>query len=535
MNITLFDKIIKVALVHEGTGAKDPVYSIILDATKGGIKPKIHFSYNAVPGQVVYKVVLRVTNLMLPADVYMDELSTMYITAGYKDGESITIVSPIFLSYVESPGPDSVTVFEGVASGSISTISPVYQTTRIKIELKGDKFIVKDFIESVISQIGETKDSIQASIISEDDPFFTSEISIKKIDKTFNSVNEVLIWVHQILTAHGNTFDPPVPVYTILNNGVFKCTTPRSTKSTIKIKEVIPVIDYVESVSFMAQVLHLSAPWIPSLIPGGHFRMSPNFFKVQGLANSFRDLLNEGNENTYQVINMSIDFSTEGENNMTIMAVQISDSQKDVEELKQHSESLSSIKEVDNVKMIVVEGTTKETPQPLKDNTGLDIWSSSNQLLSSGGITFSINDEEYKKHWRTFSDLAEQVYKDFEWKKPEKYEKRDWGIPGHKFITGAYLWPLIVVGTYAQHKANEGPNNIYQEIKPDGTFRLLLEYNLFAPTINSPDDLYNNPIYKNIFDYFAKRAQELCNNGDTTWKNYAQVFGKIVEALEVGK
>lgn len=102
-----FNRIIDITLVGDG------VPNMILTPISGR-KPEISLSALLLASDFAGQFEVRYTNLY--ASVNLSEYSEVIIRAGYRNGTSICIQGSINIAYTENPGPDRVTVIQGVAS-----------------------------------------------------------------------------------------------------------------------------------------------------------------------------------------------------------------------------------------------------------------------------------------------------------------------------------------------------------------------------------------------------------------------------------
>lgn len=302
-----------------------------------GLKPHISLSFKLLPGQLVYHVILKVTNLELPFDVR--ECASMRIKAGYRSSNLTQSFSMgVFASYIESPGPDDVTTFEGVIVDSLDSF---FSTRKVQIELNNTSTVgeLLDALERYLpgprtfSQSSlSTKTGVVSSgikILREIEPeILKLKVSLGNHTGSFNSGYQALSWaIGLIQDAAKNqvTSDgKPVQIFaSVFDTRVLVMDTAhKSAESQYTVNVGVPVIDNIKRATFVGPQLNLIAPWYPPLIPGNIFQMAPNFFNGHQLNNNFDVSTWKPEENTYRVITMEVNFDTvTNQNEMIIVAL----------------------------------------------------------------------------------------------------------------------------------------------------------------------------------------------------------------------
>lgn len=294
--------------------------TLVINCTDYGIKPDIALSINVLPGQNCYGAVLKIRNFNLDA-VDIRSWERMVITAGYRTGKVNQYTCPIFTSYIESPNPDGVTVFEGITVG---TADDVLYNQELELHFVQEWMTLKEFIEEVAHAVSP---NIKVNNCIDDD-IVLQEIHISKQIVYAQNGMAVISWLQSTATKfieelsirresgervsafiqfHDNTLD------VIALNG------PNKHDDII---EGVVNLDMVTGATFNGTALTVEAPWNPDMQPGGLFCMPPQFINGSKLPNVLptTDYMND--ENLYRVLTMAISFaSVEAANKMTLLAI----------------------------------------------------------------------------------------------------------------------------------------------------------------------------------------------------------------------
>lgn len=292
-----------------------PAQVLELNCTDHGLKPDISLSINLLPGQNCYGATLKIKNFNLDA-IDIRNWDKMVITAGYRTGSKVIYNCPIFSSYMESPNPDGVTVFEGLTVG-------------IAEDVLTDRYIIIDFVQEEITLerlIRDVAKGISAGVTVEialGDEYAKEQLIVTKQKVYAQNGMAVLNWLQEFVSsvvyeASGGT----TTVLTQLIDGKLSVIAINGKNKSPSIYDNIVNLNMVTGATFTGTALTVVAPWNPSLKPGDLFFMPPQFINGAKLPNniSLSDYRNE--ENLYRAITMSVEFATtDSTNKMSILAV----------------------------------------------------------------------------------------------------------------------------------------------------------------------------------------------------------------------
>ncbi len=281
-----------------------------------GVKPNISLDVNLIPGQNCYAAVLRITNFNLNP-IEIRTWNRMRITAGYLNGNKIILDCPIFTSYIETPNPDGVTVFEGVTIGAVENVMVDKYTI---IEFIQESMSLPELIKSISRGIaGNLKLNVALGQYEKADKY---TINITKQKVYAQNGAAVLNWLQNTLSDYiRNASNQQDDVFVQLHDGILDVIL-LSGETLIKDIDSAIDLDMITSASFSGPSLNIIAPWNPQLIPGKLFYMPPYYFNGHELPNSMPTDTFHTLKNLYRVITMSISFSTsENINKMTVLAL----------------------------------------------------------------------------------------------------------------------------------------------------------------------------------------------------------------------
>lgn len=304
---------------------KSIVKSLYITCPEHGKKPEIYFEWKRVPEEICYQCSLKITNLYLNVEVA--RVHEITITAGYSSDlgtHKCTFNGSVFNSYTPSPGPDGYTVFDMlVAKADANLFSRMYTFTLYNNE---SKHTVREVLDKVCQKmIGTTFVSRLSSQLL-DDTF--SEESMDITGKTgYALLNEIQIILNNKVSSHGHfvktmLFDKSIIFAEFDKEG--KC----SVQEDVKASRDVTILRLISSADWNAGTLSITAPWVPEIAPGSLFKCYPQYF--QGSAALPNEVaiqqLQRDSQDTYYVITQTVKFSTTEENEMTIMAVPLSNS-----------------------------------------------------------------------------------------------------------------------------------------------------------------------------------------------------------------
>lgn len=292
-----------------------PAQVLEIKNTPNGMKPDISLSINLLPNQNCYGATVRIKNFNLdPIDVR--EWDKMVITAGYRTGPKVIYNCPIFSSYLESPNPDGVLVFEGLTVGSAED---VLTDKYLVIEFRQEEITLERLIKDVAKGIS---DSIEVDLALGE--IYTGQMLKVTKQRVFaQNGMAVLNWLQTFVSEYvAKMTDNETTVLTQLIDNKLSVIAVNGDNRTPKILENVVNLDMVSGATFMGTALTVTAPWNPALRPGDLFYMPPQFINGSKLPNSISVSDYRNRENLYRALTMSVEFATvDTQNKMTILAV----------------------------------------------------------------------------------------------------------------------------------------------------------------------------------------------------------------------
>lgn len=371
-----------------------------------GMKPDIAFTVNLLPGQNCYKMTLKIRNLNTDL-VDIRDWKKMVITAGYK-GIVTQFTCPIFSSYVESPNPDGITVFEGLTIGNVDT---VLYPSRIEVHFDSESFTVGRLLYKCVPLIGPG-----VTLASTVPPEIWG-IKVSTVPRTYYAENglALLNWlqttVTQIVynaTRQTESNKEGTSILLSLYNNVVYVQTVNGPTQLPEFTDNIVNLDMISSAVFNGSALTVEAMWDPRLKPGDLFYMPPEFLNGSKLPNTISRADYRNPHNLYRALTMSIQFATvQNTNRMTILAVpaqyanQIitSDTLDLTSDRMERMWNESEGQRQDNKAEVHIGelNTGKESSQAATEKpvTGLDTFDKSSQVDTLWGAIQSIEHRDY--------------------------------------------------------------------------------------------------------------------------------------------
>ena len=283
--------------------------------TDSGLKPDITLSINLLPNQNCYGATVRIKNFNLdPIDIR--DWDKMVITAGYRTGTKVVYNCPIFSSYLESPNPDGVLVFEGLTVGSAED---VLTDKYLVIEFRQEEITLERLIKDVAKGIS---DSIDVEIALGE--IYTSQVLKVTKQRVFaQNGMAVLNWLQTFVSEYvAKMTDNETTVLTQLVDNKLSVIAINGQNRTPKILENVINLNMVTGATFVGTALTVVAPWNPALRPGDLFYMPPQFINGSKLPNSISTSDYRNKENLYRALTINVEFATvDTQNKMTILAV----------------------------------------------------------------------------------------------------------------------------------------------------------------------------------------------------------------------
>lgn len=280
----LFDKIIKIELFSELPSKDGNATSEYLDNSiscpETGRKPLISLKGQFITSTEVKSIELRITNLY--SEKSFADYKFLRITAGYKNKLQSVISGEIFNAYIETPPPDSVTVFE-VLIASLSDWTTAYISKNFEknislrtllteccnlLGLKLNYYLNQEYIVPVaVNFHGLVKDALRK--IKE----FYPQLILRP-------EGDILYVYHE-------------------NEGT----------------GIIHNLDFITSAKKDAAGFTIIAPWLPILRPGDSVKLNPKYYKQ-----SYGGQNVSGTD--FQTITIDFDFDTDKKNTMTLVTVE---------------------------------------------------------------------------------------------------------------------------------------------------------------------------------------------------------------------
>ena len=240
----------------------------------------------------------------------------MVITAGYRTGTKVIYNCPIFTSYIESPNPDGITVFEGLTVGSAEDVLT-------------DRYLAIDFVqeditlERLIRDVAKgISDNIQVELAL--GKVYTQQmLKVTKQRVYAQNGMAVLNWLQTFVSEYvaAATGNETTVLVQLIDN-TLSVIAINGVNETPQLLENVVNLDMVTGASFAGTALTVIAPWNPSLRPGDLFFMPPQFINGSKLPNSISITDYRNEHNLYRALTISVEFATvESTNKMTILAV----------------------------------------------------------------------------------------------------------------------------------------------------------------------------------------------------------------------
>lgn len=335
----------------DGTVYKKVINRYIPDVTISckdyGLKPDISLSFKAVPGRNVTQCEIRIVNLQL--DSYrLKEWAMVEVTAGYRgvgvDYGKTKLSVDIFSSWTESPNPDGVTVIQGIATGG--ALGMFFGPRKFYIQFNVEEVTIRELLERLLNQedvlsfptfredielpflnkkIGKIKDAETGAISESDKTFGELKIQVQNIRLSAESGYQVVQWLGRELYEWGKARGFFI-MTNIFNERVrISCTTEGDFEEG---GEDVVILSVIDTASFTGGTLSVKCPWIPSLIPGGVFKLDSRYFSLQNTYRRVDPSIYSDKYGLFRCITTEVSFDTCGSTNqMSIFAIPYSKAQ----------------------------------------------------------------------------------------------------------------------------------------------------------------------------------------------------------------
>lgn len=558
-----------------------PITRVVKDVVsikcpEGGMKPSIAFSTNLIPGQHCYKLQLKITNLELTMDVR--KIKNVRIKAGYRtQGFTEVFTCPVFSSYIESPNPDGVTVFECLCVGRTTSFT---ENRPYTFAYLGGKTTIFGLIKAVADGMNLTAESKlldpYLEFNKDGTPVIDSEtgkqkvnpgyngleISVPKMDTYAENGTAVLEWLRKVIQQRiasaegaplnnqdGYKYSQPYVMVQVNNGTLFVYMLNRRNSDTSQQSTTVVSLDQVKGATFNGVALTVKALWNPRLNPGDVFQMKPNIINGANLPNTL-DVSAYGNEKQYdsqgnlignqylyRCVTMSIAFSTNGsENEMSILALPIKyiDEVKDfgtttIQSMREFALSVSQNYDTTGSGHIEIgNGDTGETTETTEAKKEKVVTTNVNKMFDQDILKLFGTTRSYQiQAGDNLSTLASSWFNSEN--SPEGPSICAFDIyPTTGLVQKSILWPIIAVLTYRYWKdagQKSGNLNAYENMEHLSEPDLIRIGNyLVIPTIENIDQLKQ---CKDIFKYAADAYESTHPN----YQRYVREWRRLYKYL----
>lgn len=397
---------------------------------------------------------------------------------------------PVFSSYIESPNPDGVTVFECLCVGNISSVE---ENRPINFHYLGGKITISQFIEAIAKGL-----QVQPhNYLKEDYDSLEMKISGTNLSgkKTYaENAAAAITWARQLVQKRiaaaegftgkskvGSKTDYPYIHMHLTSDGLYVYALNKPNKDSAKITELeaprdVVALDVVKGAAFNGVALTVKAVWNPRIRPGCLFQMQANIFNGANAPNTLtaEALGRDARKHYYyRCITCSISFSTNGtDNEMSILAVPISYVENSNPLNKEAVQSWDGFVKLSQASFDITGAYDIHFGDP--DSKQVDttperknievVTTNTNNMFDLDILNYFPTTEEYTiQKGDNLSFLAMNMYKkgngkcDFDIK-PEKIQDLPQGVWEGELSNRAFLWPIIAVVTYRRWKLLHATN-----------------------------------------------------------------------------
>ena len=422
---------------------------------KNGIKPKITFSWNRVPGQFTYKCQLEITNWYVLTNWF--EYTSVTIRAGYSTNYSEltdTISCQIFAAHKPYGGPDTPVIFECIVA---KTESKVLNTKPFKFEYA--KGSVGDVITETCNKLGfKARLCLNYTLLNK--PF-----SAIKLDESFSSGYQVLNYIYKSLNKFIKVTQGNLQMIVFNQDVIFLQRDSQGNIASNKVADAelstvsVPYLDKTTDATFTAGTLSITAPWNPKIAPGTMFYCNPHYF-TGGIAFPNEIQRQQAKQldrsNCYYAITQSMKFSTvDATNEMRILAVPLSNESATTElkKLKQDAETkndnalqlddelkrLGDLYAKGDDKIVLIKCGDADSKPITQESVWTGTWRPSSSIeytVQNGDSIISIAHKYASKNIKG------------------KYKIGDTGVSTFSIAGENLVYPLIAVATYHKYLEN---------------------------------------------------------------------------------
>lgn len=267
-----------------------------------GVKPNIALSMDLLPTGNTSNVTIKVMNMY--SEINIAKYKYVRVRAGYKDSLYSEFSAEIKNCYVERPNPEGITIF-----------NCVYGTVSLMIDNKEPVEVVFTENMTVPSMFKAVSDAfklkLQAYIPEEwKSVVFTSKSHTLTYRTALEMWSDIKTKVRIISEVRGLA-----PIYTSVTGDTFYVVSMLAGSE----KEKTVVLDKVSTAYVTGGAIVVKAPWLPTLVPSGIFKMDTRFFRGR-----MGTLEVGGDKKLFRVYSMKVGFSTYSENYMEVNATDLS-------------------------------------------------------------------------------------------------------------------------------------------------------------------------------------------------------------------
>lgn len=560
-NITLYDKIINVTL----KGTKVTQYSddagnvlreeadiaeVTIECGETGVKPTIDLSFGLLPDRSVLGVTVIIKNFFIDFDVRA--WTEMKIVAGYRDGIATEFYSQVYTSYRETPSPDGDMVFKGIIVGSTASVFNEYE---VSMSFNKDIVTIKEFLKAAADaavglniswSLGTYIDTTSSGTTDSGKTIYKNEekkvedipISVAKATFKWKGTYAMCLTIQEIISSACKLFNISLECIFFGNRFSIVNTKQLSKEEKVHILEdTYDLSNCTYSSSRVASLVHVRAPWIPTLMPGDIFYLPQRFYSAEqaALPNIISEVDIKAEKDLYRAIKIDVSFNTTtSTNEMIIMGVPVQSNPVEVSNVKTYATTAELFHAKNNNRNLTDE-STKEG-----ENLGNTIYHS----LTSNGVDYTVVSGDYLIY------IAQKFYSNITYTKGMnevvngkkisatdlyhygshmvngKIEKDLYiSVPYQKspIYTGKDFWPLIAEATFArieefknmEMKVNYQINKqTPDDIEPGWVLRI--------PTLNNPEqyieqkDIFKQmyKVYRKLYDNARKGGSPLSQHTD---------------------
>lgn len=468
-----------------------PTQVLEINATDYGMKPDMSLSINLLPNQNCYGATLKIRNFNLDA-IDIRTWDRMVITAGYRTGTKAVYDCPIFSSYLESPNPDGVTVFEGLTVG---VAEDVLTDRFLTIDFRQEEMTLGKVIEDVAKGIAE---NIVVTMVMSS-KYTNVKVNLAKQKVFAQNGAAVLNWLQEfVANAVQEMSKGETTAFLQLVDNNLTVIALNGENMSPEVMENIISLDMVTGATFVGTALNVVAPWNPALKPGDAFYMPPEFINGAKLPNTLKVDDYRNPYNLYRAITINVEFaSTAATNKMTVLAVpaqwagRLPDTKTTEMPADEYAKLLNEMynKPTETIPVGELDKQTAEdlrTSKPkLKQGENLlnghsdflTQWPSWISMPVRAGECMSVAAERYLRRFSGGPQLTKGMgnERQYCYNEPLRDLQSDNNILAvtHYSNTGLEAqhlwWPLIMLGTYwrRQKDIEAGVNHNWSKIKPD--------------------------------------------------------------------